>query len=68
MHFLKKLEYHSEKLLSDRVSMVSLTGQIIGTGQAKDRSKTGKLEVVPHTMVRILGPVTILGLAVRSEM
>ena len=31
------------------------------------RSKTGKMEVVPYTIVRILGPVTILRLADRSE-
>ena len=35
--------------------------------RGQDWSKTGKLEVVPHTLVRILGPVTILGLADRPE-
>ena len=51
-----------------RVPMVSLTGQMFWTGYSKDRSKTGKLEVVPpYIKVRILGPVTTLGLADRSE-
>ena len=38
-----------------------------GVPRSPDRSRTGKLEVVPYVMVRILGPVTILGLADRSD-
>ena len=50
--------------------MVSLAVRFFGlvtekTGQ--NRSKTGKLEVVPYTTVRILGPVTSVGLANRPE-
>ena len=48
--------------------MVSLTGQIFGTGHSRELIKKGKLEVFPYIMVRILGPVTILGLTDRSEL
>ena len=62
------------------VSMISLTDQIFWdrswpvtqkTGQqlktSQNCSKTGKLEVVPYIMVSIFEPVTISGLADRSE-
>ena len=63
------------KLVLFRVSMVSLTGQIVWTGYSKDRSRPGKTDPkqanwnwpLTYIMVRILEPVTIWGLADRSD-